>query len=271
VVVARRCATVGTTFQHVRSLLEAAVEDGLIARNPARGVKLPARDEGEVVPPTVEQVKALLAAAPGWLRPAVVLGAGLGLRQAEASGLTVDRVLWLERSVRVDRQWLSHRGDAKFGPPETASSNRTIPASAWVLDEFGSHVGRRHDGFVLHRDGEPISHNVFGKAWARTVADAACGLLRYHDLRHAFASMLISEGCSPKAVSLALGHASAAITLNLYSHLWPGDEDRIRRAVDVHLARAEDSLRTSRVAEGGSRPGQSTLPAAKQHFLDKCS
>ena len=62
---------------------------------------------------------------------------------------------------------------------------------------------------------------------------------------HAFASMLISAGCSVKAVSRALGHSSAATTLNLYSHLWPGDEDRIRDAVDLALGpRAEDRLRT---------------------------
>jgi len=47
-----------------------------------------------------------------------VLGAGLGLRHAEASGLTVDRVLWLERCVRVDRQWVTRRGLAEFAPPK---------------------------------------------------------------------------------------------------------------------------------------------------------
>jgi integrase len=52
--------------------------------------------------------------------------------------------------------------------------------------------------------------------------------IRFHDLRHAFASMLIPAGCSVKAVSAALGHSAAATTLNLYSHLWRGDEDRIR-------------------------------------------
>jgi hypothetical protein len=98
-------STAATTFQHLNSLLEAAAEDGLIARNPAKGVKLPPRAVGEVLPPTVEQVGALYENAPSWFRPAIVLGAGLGLHQAEVSGLTVDRVLWLERSVRIDRQW----------------------------------------------------------------------------------------------------------------------------------------------------------------------
>jgi hypothetical protein len=58
--------------------------------------------------------------------------------------------------------------------------------------------------------------------------------------------MVIAEGCSVKAVQHALGHATAATTLNLYAHLWPGDEDRIRQAVHHALARAaEDQLRTS--------------------------
>jgi hypothetical protein len=57
--------------------------------------------------------------------------------------------------------------------------------------------------------------------------------------------MRISAGCSVKAVSAALGHSAAATTLNLYSHLGPGDEDRIRDALDLALApQVEDSLRS---------------------------
>jgi integrase len=238
--------TVGLVYQHLNALLEAAADDRLIARNPARGVKLPAMAGTEVVPPTVEQVGALYDAAVDWFRPAVVLGAGLGLRQAEAAGLTVDRVLWLERSVRVDRQWITSHRRAEFGPPKTKSSNRTIPASQWVLDELGAHVGRRHDGFVLHRDEEPVRTRLFQYQWSRTTKAAGLPAIRYHDLRHAYASMLISAGCSVKAVQHALGHAAAATTLDLYAHMWPGDEDRIRQAVDLALTqRAEDSLRTA--------------------------
>jgi integrase len=228
--------TVALVYQHLNAVLEAAADDGLIARNPARGVKLPARPHGEVVPPTVEQVEALLEAAVDWFRPAVMLGAGLGLRQSEAAGLTVERVLWLERSVRIDRQWNSRTVPAGFVPPKTVSSIRTVPASAWVLAELGGHVGRRHEGFVLHRGGEPVDWQAFGHQWRQARKRAGVEGVRYHDLRHAFASMLISAGCSVKAVSAALGHSSAATTLNLYSHLWPGDEDRIRDAVDLALA-----------------------------------
>jgi integrase len=146
-----RASTVALVFQHLNSLLEAAVEDGLIARNPARGVKLPALLAGEVVPPTVEQVEAVYQAALPWFRPAVLLGVGLGLRQAEASGLTADRVQSLARSVRIDRQWNSRHRPAAFSPPKTRSSDRTVPASTYVLDRLAEHVGRRHEGFVLHQ------------------------------------------------------------------------------------------------------------------------
>jgi integrase len=56
-----------------------------------------------------------------------------------------------------------------------------------------------------------------------------------HDLRHYFASALIRAGLNPKVVAERLGHANAAMTLNVYSHLWPDDEDRTREAIEVAL------------------------------------
>ena len=204
------------------------------------------------MPPTVAQVAAVYEAAVEWLRPAVILGAGLGLRAGEACGLTVDKVLWLERAVRIDRQWLSRHGANGFGPPKSAASNRTVPASDWVLDGLAEHVGRRHEGFVVHRDGQPVNYNDFGYHWRKAAKAAGAPTLRYHDLRHAFASMLISAGASVKAAQHALGHASAATTLNVYAHLWPGDDEVIRQAVDRALGQAaEDLLRTTGTTGAG--------------------
>ena len=84
----------------------------------------------------------------------------------------------------------------------------------------------------MHRDGEAVDWQAFGHQWRQTRKRAGVEGIRYHDFRHAFASLLISAGCSVKAVSAALGHSSAATTLNLYSHLWASDEDRLRDAVD---------------------------------------
>jgi integrase len=240
-------STVGLVRQHLTGVLEAAVLDGLIAKNPAHGVRVE-RQHREVIPPTVEQVAALVTAAPSWFAPAIVLGAGCGLRQAEVSGLTADRIDWLGRAVRVDRQWIGHAKPPGFGPPKTAASNRTVPASDHVLQVLSAHVGRgAHEGHVLRQpNGAVVHHTAFREAWAATCRRAGVEGVRFHDLRHFYASALIAGGCSVRAVQSALGHSSAATTLQVYAHLWPGDEDRIRGAVAAVFAPpAEDSLRTA--------------------------
>lgn len=77
---------------------------------------------------------------------------------------------------------------------------------------------------------------LWGKAQRQTKLD-----FDTHGLRHFFASALISGGASVKQVQTVLGHSSAVITLSVYSHLWPGDDERTRTLVDAALA----DLRTS--------------------------
>jgi integrase len=243
-------STVATVHQHLRTVLGAAVEDGRIVRNPAVGVRLPEVVRPPIVPLSAEQVWALAEAAPPTLRAAVMLGAGLGLRQGETLGLTVDRVDWLRRQVRIDRQMVTPAaGPPAFGPPKTKASFRTVPAPDVVLESLTAHVATFQpgtDGLLLHNaDGSPIGRNRFGDGWRETVEMAGLPKgTRYHDLRHHFASALIAAGCSVKAVQEALGHASAKETLDTYSHLWPSDTDRIRAAVDATLSRPADQSRT---------------------------
>lgn len=244
--------TVATVHQHVRSLFSAVVEDGIIARNPAVGVKLPKVDRPLVVPMSVDEVRRLETEMAHDLRAAIVVGAGLGLRQGECCGLTVDRVDWLRRQVRVDRQMLTPAsGPPSFAPPKSGSY-RTIPASDVVLEaltEHVRHVGAGPVGLLFHREGKPIPRNNFTRLVKRAVERAGLVDVTYHDLRHHFASTLIAAGCSIKAVQEALGHQSATITLDTYSHLFPADHDRIRSAVENSLRPSDetnaDQTRTS--------------------------
>jgi integrase len=75
------------------------------------------------------------------------------------------------------------------------------------------------------------------------------GHVRFHDLRHYYASVFISAGCSVKAVQSALGHKNAAETLDIYSHLLPADEDRTRAAVQAALGSTESVTDVSRAPE----------------------
>lgn len=241
-------STVRTVHQHLGQLLEAAVDDGLIARNPAAKARLPRNEGRRVQPVPLEVVAQIEAELPDWMRIVVPLGIGAGLRQGEVSGLTVDRIDMLRRTLRVDRQLVTRGGHERaLAPPKTESSNRTIPLAGFVVDALAAHLagnGSNHSRHVLvDPKGRWVDSNHFGHPWRAAVRAAAAPGVRYHDLRHTFASTLLSSGVSVKAVADWLGHASPTITLATYAHLMPADEEVARRILDSALGTPTDDLR----------------------------
>ena len=211
-------------LQHFSALCEAALADGLVPTNPLRGAKRPKADSPPIVPLSGDQLEALAAAAPPWFVVAVTLGAGAGLRQAESTGLSVDRVDFLHRHLRVDRQLLSGPdGTTSFGPPKTARSYRTVPLADSTLTSIAHHLehfGTGEHGLVLHEDGRPVHANRFGPLWQQTRRRAGLRLARFHDCRHTFASILLHGGVSVPAAAEYLGH-TPAVLLSTYAHLVP--------------------------------------------------
>jgi len=234
-------STVGTVHQHLGQLLASAVEDGLIARNPATKARLPRREPPKAQPVPLDVVERIHDALPPWIAVAVPIGIGAGLRQGEASGLTVDRVDFLRRTLRVDRQLVSRFvPEPVLGPPKTESSHRTIPLAAFLLDALADHLRRfpaGPGGFVLRSPaGLPLDSDRFGHQWRRACRAAGAPGLGYHALRHSFASTLLSRGVSVKAVANWLGHASPVVTLSTYAHLMPADAEVARAVLDAALS-----------------------------------
>jgi len=210
--------TVELNYRWVSTIFKAAVGDRLIASSPCVDIGLPKRNEAEVVPLSVGEVEALVAAVPDRYRALIVFAAGMGLRQGECFGLTVDRVDFLRRTVRVDRQLLDARdGVPQFGPPKSRAGFRTVPMPDVVGSTLAAHLARYRPGRHGAKSGLP--------EWAT-----------FHDLRHFYASLLIARGCSVKVVQRRLGHQSATETLDIYGHLWPDSDDETRNAVDHVLA-----------------------------------
>lgn len=128
-------ATVQVTHGIVAAIFKAAVRDRRVASSPCEGTKLPKIEPRELVPLTTEAVRSLAAAIPARYSSLVVLGAGTGLRQGEAFGLTVDRVDFFRRTLKVDRQLvLLARQAPRHGPPKTRASHRTIPLPQVVVE-----------------------------------------------------------------------------------------------------------------------------------------
>jgi integrase len=231
-------ATVEATHRAVAAVLRAAIVDRVLTSSPAVGVKLPRVDHPRVQPLELGQVLVLAEAMPDRVRATVLFAAGSGLRMGETLGLTVDRVDFLRRTVRVDRQMVTPaRGEPRFGPPKTPSSRRVVPLAQVTLDVLAAHLARfpAVDGLVFtSTQDRPWRRGTFAELIRHAREDAGLpASVTFHDLRHHYASVLIAAGCSIKAVQSALGHKNASETLDTYSHLWPADEDRLRDAVEA--------------------------------------
>ncbi|MGH9276819.1 MAG: site-specific integrase, partial [Acidimicrobiales bacterium] len=178
-------------------------------------------------------------------------------RPGELFGLTVDRVDFLRRSLRVDRQLVRARGQGvELAAPKTQASYRTVPLAATVGEVLAAHLSewpaRAELGLVFTNErGAPIQQHPFAALWQDAARRAGLpGWATPHDLRHYFASVLIRSGASVKVVQARLGHSSAKTTLDVYGHLFADEEDRTRAAIDAEFAPqcAPD------VHQGGSPP-----------------
>jgi integrase len=259
--------TVKVVYRQLAAILRAAVSDGLIASTPCRGVKLPRITRAQVVPMEREQVVALIAHAPDHFKALILTGAGSGLRQGEILGLTVNRIDFLRRTIRVDRQLVTLQGeDPKLAPPKTEASMRTVPVPQLVLDALADHLSRfpaKGDELVFtNSHGGAWRRRVFLLAFANTVKRAGLAKdITCHDLRHFYASLLIHKGHSVKTVSARLGHANAVETLNTYAHLWPESDDATREAVEDVLGNnsrpgrglGSEKAASSQVTDGSSQ------------------
>ena len=232
--------TVEVVYRWVATIFKAAVADRLIPASPCIRIALPEQDRSEVVPLEVAQVEALADAVNRRYRPMVIFTAGMGLPPGEVSGevfgLTTDRVDFLHRQVRVDRQLIGvQNGRPEFGPPKSAAGYRTVPMPAVVTDVVAAHLARfrpRKFGLVFTNTyGDPLRKSTFSDQWRHAARIAGVpDSVTFHDLRHFYASLLIAKGCSIKAVQKRLGHESAMETLDTYSHLWPDSDDETRAA-----------------------------------------
>ena len=242
-------STVGVVHRILAGIFKAAVRDRRIVASPCEGTKLPKVHHRRVEPLTLEAVQALTDAVPARYRALVTLAAGTGLRQGEAFGLTVDRIDFLRRQLTIDRQLITMPDRAPYlAPPKTHASVRVVPLPRVVVDALAVHLSTwPTDGLIFNTELDaPIRRTAFSeRVWRPAVKRAGLSGVTFYGLRHFYASLLIRHGESVKTVQARLGHASAAETLDTYSHLWPDSDDRTRSAVDSVLGGTVDAVRTS--------------------------
>jgi integrase len=251
----------GKALQVLSQVLGSAVEGGRLAHNPATGVKPPKVQRKEMHFLDAEQVEWLAAATERRYRPLILFAAYTGLRPCELVALRVGRLDLLRCTAQVveaavEVSWL------EWGPVKTHEA-RTVRLPRSVAEEVAASLaGRPQDREALVFTapmGGPLSRADFVKFYFRPAVAAANEAiaklpkdqrpaplperLRFYDLRHTCASLLIAQGASVKAVQAQLGHATASITLDTYGHLFPSEMDtlgdRLELVRDVAVARLE--------------------------------
>ena len=236
----RKCVNV------LSGALEEAVADGRLVANPARGLKLPKVTSGGKRYLTHEQVRQLAEAVDaigGGQQNGAANGYGTlirvlaycGLRWGELSGLRVGDVDFRRSRLEVRHTVVEVGGKQIESTPKDYES-RSIPVPASIMRELAVVTAGKEPGapvFSGARRESWLRGRVFRRGWFDRAA-AAIGVegLTPHELRHTAASLAISAGANVKAVQRMLGHASAAVTLDVYSDLFDNDLDAVSAALD---------------------------------------
>lgn len=223
----------------VSGALAYAVRDGRLARNVAADIELPRLSKAERHYLSHMQVHELADGVGEW-GTLVRFLAYSGLRWGEAAALRPADVDLANRVVHVRRAVADVRGSLIFGTPKT-HEQRIVPYPSLLDEGIATHLatGRRHDLVFSTRDGAVLRggnfrRRVFAPAVAKLQLASPDGFphITPHDLRHTAASLAISAGANVKILQRMLGHASAAMTLDVYADLFPEDLTSVSIALD---------------------------------------
>lgn len=268
-------STVAAARLVLLGILDLAVEDGLIKKNPARSkvVASVSPADGEKIQAwSSERVFALIDAHPPALRLLPEIGATAGLREAELFGLALEDIDFDEKVIHVRRQLKKLGRATVFALPKN-DRERVVPLADSTAQAIRVHVATYKPRPLTlpweKPDGKPRTHNVLfrwidgghmkPRAYSETVWKPALvaakvidepakdrrGRRRYvttrregtHQLRHHYASLMLAGGVNIKELAEYLGHADPGFTLRIYAHMLPDSHERARKVIDNRLFR----------------------------------
>lgn len=224
-------------------VLEKAMAEKLIVRNPAKGCKLPPNRPNEMKVLSREDMqKVLIQAKEENYYELFLLEFATGLRLGELMALQWDDVDLVTGELRINKQVNLVGSKLVISEPKTKAAVRTLilpPSVRKVMAEYKTRVNSRWLFPSPKKDDLPIIPSAVSRRLHTLLEHAGCEKVRFHDLRHTFATNALAHGMDIKTLSTILGHVSSATTLNTYSHVT--DEMRQRAAVkiDQGIAKAE--------------------------------
>jgi integrase len=243
--------TVAYVHQVLRTALELARRWELIDRNVASLVDPPRRQRPRIQPLAPDKARRFLNSVRGHRLEALFsVALAVGLRQGEALGLRWEDIDMAAGVLCVNHQLQRVDGRLTLVEPKTDRSRRTLVIPRSIIERLHDHEKRQvaerlwagskwtDSGLVFtNRLGGPLQARNVIREFHKSLEAAALPRIRFHDLRHSCATLLLVQGVSPRVVMEILGHSEIAITMDTYSHVVPELQRDAAKRMDLLLSK----------------------------------
>jgi integrase len=240
----------------IHAALKQAVKLGLLHRNVADLAELPRNKRAEMHVLNEEDISRILDAAKETeYYTLFYLACFTGMRRSELLALRWSDIDLIYCQISVTRT-LHHLRDGRiiYGDPKTEKGRRLISLSPSTMIVLRNYREQRvinyqlldrilkEDNLVFSQpDGSPLLPDTVTHAWVRLTRSQGYKDIRFHDIRHTHASLLLKQNIHPKIVQERLGHASIGITLNIYSHVVPGLQEAAAKRFDELFTKKKET------------------------------
>ena len=213
--------TVRNINQVISSAMDLAVAQKIILNNPTDACELPKVERKEMQTVPAEQLSAFLEEAKrSGVYEMYYIELATGLRRGELLGLRWQDIDWKNGIIKVRRQVARVDGQIVEAPLKTRNSYRAVSISPQAIEVLREQKRKTNDTYVFPSpNGGPISPDSVNNMLKRVLERAGIPKVRFHDLRHTFATIALQNGVDIKTVSGMLGHFSAGFTLDTYAHV----------------------------------------------------
>lgn len=230
--------------------LDLAVEWGLLAFNPCARVKVPRAEKTVYVVLDMEQARHLLEVARDtWVGNLLTLALATGMRKGELQVLKWSDIDWKAETLHVQRTLakMGKYGGTKEGTPKSETSDRLIALPSFAVEalkaqrkhvnEMRLQAGKRFKdaGYIFPSSTGHWLSSQLETAWKEMLEQAGLPDMRFHDLRHSAATLLLAMGIPVSVVQQILGHSKASITSDIYGHVLPGQQTEAMKKYNEQL------------------------------------